>query len=129
LDHAAGRRERHDLIDEGIAVWTRQHSDREAMEHLQANGIAAGMMTYISDQPTDPHLQARGYIRHVDQPDVGPLLMEGPAFHGTELADPIIEATPRLGADTPRICVDLLGLTPAEVNRLLAAGALHAPAV
>ena len=128
LAHPAGRRERHDLVDEGIAAWTRQRSDREAMEHLQAHGIAAGMMMYISDQPTDPHLRARGYVRHVDQPDVGPLLMEGPAFYGTDLADPIIEAAPRLGADTPRICIDLLGLTPAEVDHLLAAGALHAPA-
>jgi len=126
LAHVTGRRERHDLVDAGIAEWTRQRTDREAMELLQAHGVAAGMMMYISDQPADPHLRARGYVCEVDQPDLGPLLMEGPAFRGTSLADPIVEPAPRLGADTRRICVELLGLSPGEVDRLLATGAIHA---
>jgi len=43
---------------------------------------------------------------------------------------PIRSSRPRRGwgPTPPGICVDLLGLTPAEVDHLLMAGALHGPA-
>ena len=126
-ESAVSRRAHHDELDTHLASWTSQRSDREVMEHLQAHGVAAGMMAYPSDQPTDPHLLARGYVRTLEQPGVGPLFVEGPSFTGTDLTDVTIGPAPRLGEHTRAICAELLGLAPGRVEELLAAGALFAP--
>jgi len=126
-DDVGWRRAHHDELDAELASWTSQRTDREVMEHLQAHRVAAGMMAYPSDQPTDPHLVARGYVRTLEQPGMGALLVEGPSFTGTDLADVTIGPAPRLGEHTRAICADLLGLSPSRVDELIAAGALFVP--
>jgi crotonobetainyl-CoA:carnitine CoA-transferase CaiB-like acyl-CoA transferase len=83
------------------------------------------MMMYASDQPDDPHLQARGYPVEVRQPGVGDMLLEGPAFRSDAMTPPIITPAPWLGEHTRRIGRDLLGLTEEETEKLLADGVLE----
>ncbi len=120
-----GRRAAHDRIDELISEWTATRSDREVMEILQSYGVPAGMMSYASDQPSDPHLQARGYLAHVDQPGLGPMILEGPAFTGSAMPRPTIGPAPALGQHTREIARDLLGLSDDRIETLLAAGVLE----
>ncbi len=123
---AAGRRSNHDALDARVAAWTSTRSDREVMEQLQAHHVAAGMMMYPSDHATDPHLRERGYVCPLDQPGIGPMLVEGPAFHGTELDAPFVAPAPRLGEHTREICTGLLGLDPSKIDALIVSGALFA---
>ena len=120
-----GRRAAHDLIDERISEWTATRSDREVMEILQSYGVPAGMMSYASDQPSDPHLQARGYLAHIDQPGLGPMILEGPAFQASAMPRPTIGPAPALGQHTREIARDLLGLSDDRVEALLSAGVLE----
>jgi benzylsuccinate CoA-transferase BbsF subunit len=99
------------------------------MEALQAHGVPAGKMMYISDQPEDPHLADRGYILEMDQPGVGPLLLEGPAFHGTRLSAPITLPAPRLGQHTCQIAREILGYSDERLDALLASGVLIETAI
>ena len=122
---AAGRAARHDEIDEHITGWTMQRADREVMELLQAHGVPAGMMTYASDEPDDPHLVARGYPVPVQQPGVGDMIMEGPAFQATDMAPVFIGPAPWLGEHTREIARTLLGLSEGETEKLLADGVLE----
>ena len=119
LDTVEGRRDRHDLLDEGIAAWTRQRPDSEVMSVLQANLVPAGMMMYMSDQPDDPHLKARGYILQVDQPGIGPVLMEGAAFTATRLPPPITQPAPLLGQHTREIAASVLAYPPERIDELV----------
>jgi crotonobetainyl-CoA:carnitine CoA-transferase CaiB-like acyl-CoA transferase len=121
-----GRRADHDALDKHIAAWTSERSDRAVMEALQASGVAAGMMTYPSDMPSDPHLVARGFIRPLEQPGMGTLLVEGPSFTGSALPDVRIGPAPRLGEHTYEICRSL-GLPLTGIDELVACGALFAP--
>jgi crotonobetainyl-CoA:carnitine CoA-transferase CaiB-like acyl-CoA transferase len=123
---AAGRRADHDELDKHVAAWTSARTDRAVMETLQARGVAAAMMMYPSDMPTDPHLLARGYIRRLDQPGMGTLLVEGPAFSGTDLPDVHIGPAPRLGEHTYEVCREV-GIPRSEVDELVASGALFVP--
>ena len=124
FDRVDGRRARHDELDDGITAWTSERTDRAVMEHLQSFGVPAGMMMYVGDTPTDPHMLARGYVLELDQPGVGPMLLEGPGFHSNQLTGPITTPAPRLGQHTRDIATHILGLEDDEVTRLIQAGVL-----
>jgi crotonobetainyl-CoA:carnitine CoA-transferase CaiB-like acyl-CoA transferase len=125
LATVAGRRQRHDEIDEHITAWTLQRGDREVMELLQSHGVPAGMVAYASDQPDDPHLISRGYLAEVDQPGVGPMILEGPAFQASAMGRADIRPAPWLGEHTRDIATELLGLPADRVEELIAAGVLE----
>jgi crotonobetainyl-CoA:carnitine CoA-transferase CaiB-like acyl-CoA transferase len=125
LSSVEGRRDRHDLIDARISEWTAARGDRQAMELLQSFGVPAGMMNYASDEPGDPHLQFRGYLAPVEQPGVGGMILEGPAFSGSAMDRPYIAAAPWLGEHTRDIAVTLLGLDDDRAEELIRAGVLE----
>jgi crotonobetainyl-CoA:carnitine CoA-transferase CaiB-like acyl-CoA transferase len=122
---ADGRRARHDELDAHLSAWTGQRTDREVMETLQAAGVPAGMMMYVGDIPSDPHLIERGYVLPLDQPGVGDMLVEGPSFHSADLPGPITTPAPRLGEHTREIAAELLGVDEADITRLVQAGTLY----
>ena len=128
FDQADGRMARQDEIDEHLGAWTSTRTDRDAMTTLQAHGVPAAMVTYASDQPDDPHLQFRGYLAEIDQPGVGPMILEGPAFQATAMDRPFIGPAPPLGGHTRDIARDLLGLDDATTDRLVADGVLEVTA-
>ena len=131
LDHrwesAEGRRAGHDLLDRRITEWTEQHTDIEVMTILQSHHVPAGKMMYMSDQPADPHLRHRGYIVEMEQPPLGPILLEGASFHATRLPAPITFPAPLLGQHTRDIASSLLGYSAERIEELLAAGLLVDP--
>jgi crotonobetainyl-CoA:carnitine CoA-transferase CaiB-like acyl-CoA transferase len=129
LATAQGRFRLQDMLDERIAAWTSERTDREVMMSLQAHSVPAGMMMYMSDQPGDPHLRYRGYILEMDQPGVGPILLEGPAFHATRLPGPITAPAPLLGEHTRAVCLSLLGYTGEQVDELVGQGVLSEAAL
>ena len=125
LASVEGRRARHDEIDGHLSTWTATRTDREVMETLQAFAVPAGVMNYASDEPNDPHLQARGYLAEIDQPGVGHMILEGPAFYGSAMDRAFIAPAPALGEHTRDIAVSLLGLTSERTEELIAAGVLE----
>jgi crotonobetainyl-CoA:carnitine CoA-transferase CaiB-like acyl-CoA transferase len=124
LSTVEGRRFRQDDIDVRIGEWTAGLTDREVMQRCQAAGVPAGMMMYMSDQPNDPHFRARAYILELDQPALGSILLEGPAFHATGLPTPITFHAPLFGEHTREICRSVLGYSDDKIDRLIAAGLL-----
>jgi crotonobetainyl-CoA:carnitine CoA-transferase CaiB-like acyl-CoA transferase len=47
-------------------------------------------------------------------------LFDGPGFTGSRMAPAIIRAAPMIGEHTRTICLDLLGMDEAEIERLIA---------
>ena len=122
-----GRREHRAEIDKRLSRWTASRTSREVMVLLQEHGIPAGMVQHPRDQTEDPHLAKRGYLQPVDQPPLGRLLLEGPAFHGTRLPEPIIRPAPALGQHTREICTGLLSMAKSEVEQLIDEAVLEVP--
>jgi crotonobetainyl-CoA:carnitine CoA-transferase CaiB-like acyl-CoA transferase len=122
---ARGRIEARAEIDRRLTEWTSTRTDREVTDLLQRAGVPAGFMMYASDMPTDPHLLARGYPQQVDQPGVGAMMFEGPAFHATSIPEPIVAPAPALGEHTREICRTILSMPDAEVSKLIADGVLE----
>ena len=122
---AEGRRARHDEIDEGITTWTSERTDTEVMHTLQAAGVPAGRMMYVSEQLTDPHLRERGYIGQIEQPGLGPMLLDGAGFHSVGIPGPVTTPAPFLGEHTHDIAASVLDLSANDIARLTESGALH----
>ena len=122
-----GRLEHRAELDRRLGRWTSARTSREVMTVLQEHKIPAGMVQHPRDQAEDPHLAKRGYLRPINQPPLGRLLLEGPAFHRTRLPETIIRPAPALGQHTREVCAGLLNMPEEEVERLVAEGILEVP--
>ncbi|MEX2205553.1 MAG: CaiB/BaiF CoA-transferase family protein, partial [Myxococcota bacterium] len=114
-------------IDRHLSVWTRTLTAHEVMHRLQARGVPAAALHHPAHELADPHLRARAYLQSFEQPPLGELTAEGPAFRATDLPAPIQHAAPMLGEHSRAVCRDWLGLADAELDALLAEGVLEEP--
>ena len=124
---AEGRMGAREAVNAGVAEWTASLSPREVQEACQAVGVPGSAMLTALDHMTDPQLSERGFPVEVFQPGAGNLVLEGPCFYGSEMPTPPVHAAPLLGEHTRQICIDELGMDPAEVDRLVEMGALEIP--
>ncbi|MHA7839123.1 MAG: CaiB/BaiF CoA transferase family protein, partial [bacterium] len=124
-DSLEGRRADHDAIDERIRAWTAGQTRQALASTLQLFKVPAAPMYVARDQMQDPHFQARGYGRWLDQQGVGWMAFEGPCFRASGMEDVHLTQAPLLGEHTRVIARDLLGLTPTEIDAQIAAGILE----
>ena len=120
----AARREREDEVEQSVSSWTRTLSKHAVTEACLAAGVPAGPMLTSSQQLQDPHLAARGYLVELDQPPIGVMTFEGPAFAATGMADADIRPAPGLGEHTREIIAES-GLDEAAIDDLIARGILE----
>jgi crotonobetainyl-CoA:carnitine CoA-transferase CaiB-like acyl-CoA transferase len=119
-----GRRSDADAIDDRVATWTRLRDHREAMQELQAVGVAAGAVLSNKELLEDPHLAARHFFQVVDHPDTGPFPYVGFAFQLSHTPPCVRMPGPSLGAHNRDILGGLLGMSDAEIDELEAAGVI-----
>ncbi len=124
---AAGRFADHDAIDARLAEWTRPRTPRGVTAILQMFKVPAAPMFNARDQIHDPHYQARGYPRWIDQQVVGWMAMEGPCFKASGMSDVAIFQAPLVGEHTREIARDILGLTDVEIDAKIKADVLESP--
>jgi crotonobetainyl-CoA:carnitine CoA-transferase CaiB-like acyl-CoA transferase len=124
-DALDGRLAAQDDIDEKLREWTTTQSAQTLTGTLQMFGIPAAPMYMARDQLRDPHFQARGYARWVDQQGLGWMAFEGPAFRASGMEDVCIKQAPLVGEHTREIASELLGLDESEVEANITAGFLE----
>jgi crotonobetainyl-CoA:carnitine CoA-transferase CaiB-like acyl-CoA transferase len=122
LATAAGRRARHDDIDEHLAAWCAVRTRDEIVESLWGAGVPVAKVLQPHHQGELPPLQARGFFEVTEHP-VGPparqatipmRLSDGPArFHR--------RPAPLLGEHNHEVLTEL-GADAAEIADLEAAG-------
>lgn len=125
LATAAGRLAAVDRIDAELGRWTSERDRMAVVDELQAAQVPCGAMLNGDDLLDDPHLAARGWNVRVDQPGIGVIDLEGPAWVAPDMAGPITYPAPGLGQHTREIARDVLGLDDAQVAALIADGALE----
>jgi len=125
LATAEGRRVVESELEAAIAEWTRGRSPDEAMEALQAAGVAAGAARGLVETLLyEPHLVARGYWQEVPRPHLDFFHQPSPAFREDGEPYPIRHPAPTLGQSTREVLSRLLGVGEAELDRLEAAGVI-----
>ena len=118
------RRGRESEVEQVVSSWTRTLSKHEVTDACLAAGVPAGPMLTSSQQLQDPHLAARGYLVELDQPPIGAMTFEGPAFAATGMVGADIRPAPGLGQHTQEIVAEL-GLDGDAVDGLIARGVLE----
>ena len=88
------------LINERVAEWVRQYERSEVFELLQFAGIPCGPMFIGMEMLDNPHLEARGWTLNIDQPGVGYMKLEGPAWMSEQMGGPITIPSPDLAGHT-----------------------------
>jgi crotonobetainyl-CoA:carnitine CoA-transferase CaiB-like acyl-CoA transferase len=124
---AAGRQADREKIDQALEQWTTGRDPRAAMETLQASGVPCGIVAHPGHHIGDPQLAFRNYPKLVDQQGLGSMLLEGPAFLGTDLPEVIEKQAPWLGEHTREVAAENLGLSAAEIQALVDQDILEDP--
>jgi benzylsuccinate CoA-transferase BbsF subunit len=120
----ASRRRNAEELDRLIGRWTATQESEAVVARLQAVGVPAGMVQSCADLHRDPQLAARGTLTWVDHPEIGRAPYEGWAFRCSATPGRLRRA-PCLGEHTHEVLAGRLGMSRAEVDRLIEEGALR----
>ena len=112
-------------VDRQLAIWTSGLDKHEIALRCQHEGVPAGPVLSGTELATDPHLLARHFPVEIDQPDLGPMILEGPAWDADAMPPPIYRAAPTIGQHTVEVARDLLGLHDEAIEELFEAGVLE----
>jgi crotonobetainyl-CoA:carnitine CoA-transferase CaiB-like acyl-CoA transferase len=104
---------------------TRSYEEWEAI--LLPAGIPVGAINDLEHVVTHPQVESRGVLREVEHPVAGKVRVIAPFFGLSDTPGGVRSAAPLLGEHTEEVLRDRLGLDPAEIERLRAAGVLGKP--
>jgi crotonobetainyl-CoA:carnitine CoA-transferase CaiB-like acyl-CoA transferase len=124
LKRAAERRGIESEIEAAITDWTSTRAPEDAMNVLQAAGIASGVARLPIELLNDPQLHARGFIQEVDRAFIGRHPQPSMPFREGEKAFAIRTPPPTLGEHNREILAGILGLSDAEIDRLASDGVI-----
>jgi crotonobetainyl-CoA:carnitine CoA-transferase CaiB-like acyl-CoA transferase len=121
----AGRLADSARLESEVANWLRSADAVVVEALLQGAGVPAGQALFPRIQVEHPHFAS--YPVALEQPGLGSLLVEGPAFTATRMGTPRCDPAPALGQHTAEICRDLLGVDAGDLAALIESGAIDPP--
>ena len=89
---------------------------------METNGIPAGRIYRAPEMLADPHFKARQSIVSVMHKTFGELSMQNVAPRLSDTPGQVRHAGPELGEHNDEILLGVLGMKPAEIEKLKAAG-------
>ena len=115
------RAERRVEVDARVSAWSGQHSLAELREMLDAAEVPNSPISSIADIVEEPHVQARGTLMTVDDPEIGPVLMPAPVPRLSLTPATVQRPAPLLGEHNAEVYGEI-GLSPADLDDLRTAG-------
>ncbi len=101
-----------------VGEWVREHTAAEIESILVAAEVPVSRVYSIADIFADPHYRTRQSIVEVNDPVIGPIRMQAVYPRLSETPGQITRGAPRLGEHNAEVYGQLLGLSPAEQQRL-----------
>ena len=118
------RQQRSEEIDKLVAEWVGRHTFDAVMKVFLAEGVAAAPVYDASQLLADEHFRARGTFVAVDDQELGRVTVQSPVAVLSETPGAVQHLGRKLGADNDSVYGDLLGLDPARIAALRAAGTI-----
>ncbi len=116
----AERASRSDEINGIVAAWTSQRTAVEVEERAIAHDVPVATAYTAADIVGDPHMAARHDLVTVDDPVMGAVKQQAPFPRFVGEPSSVPTGAPRLGEHTRGVLTTLLGLSPAQLDRLAA---------
>lgn len=111
-------------LDEAISEWTRTLPAAALSERLAAADIPASKVYTAEDIVSDEQYRARGMVREVHDPLLGPVLHPGIVPHFPDAPGAVRWTGEDIGAEGETLARSLLGYDEARIAALKAAGVL-----
>jgi benzylsuccinate CoA-transferase BbsF subunit len=124
---AKARRANKALIDAALGAWTAPLKKHDAMALLQAARVAAMPSFNFADLEHDPHLRAQNAFGQIEQPHLGKLSVLAAPWNFRRHPLKPVSPAPILAQHNDYVLRDLLGLSSAEIEQLIADGAVERP--
>jgi crotonobetainyl-CoA:carnitine CoA-transferase CaiB-like acyl-CoA transferase len=112
-----------DEIDAAVGDWISQRRRDEVIAAFEAAQAAIGAVYDAADIVADPQFQALGTIHQIDDPELGPMLMQGPLFRLSAAAAVIAHTGRKHGADNETVLAEL-GFTTEQIAAWRSEGAI-----
>lgn len=112
------RVEHMDFVDETVTSWTSTRSRADIYDALTRHRVPSAPVRDLDEVVHDPHLHARGMLRHVDHPMFGPLVLPTSPMRYDGEPSPDIRPSKALGADNDAVLGNWLGLSVDELAAL-----------
>jgi crotonobetainyl-CoA:carnitine CoA-transferase CaiB-like acyl-CoA transferase len=107
-----------------IGKWFREHTVAEIDKIFGEKGIPYGLVYSAKDICEDPQNKFRGNIVEVEDPEIGPIRMQGVTPRLSETPGKITSSAPKIGQHNREIYGGLLGLTDREMQELKEEGVI-----
>jgi len=122
----AARIENAEELDRLVEEWTQVRAEYEVMAAMQGAGIAAGVVQNTEDQlHRDPQLKARQFFEEIDHLKKGKVVATGIPLGLSGTPGRTTHAGSAVGQDNAYVFGEILGLSPEEIERYIAVGAIE----
>jgi crotonobetainyl-CoA:carnitine CoA-transferase CaiB-like acyl-CoA transferase len=121
LDHAAGRRRQHDLVDRQLAAWATDRDPDEAAASLVASGVPAAVVVPPRDVASNPQLRHRSLFETEHHELTGEHELPMLPFRFSRVDHWLRSPSPTLGQHNGEVLAEL-GLDAAAVDELRRSG-------
>ncbi|WP_111735691.1 CaiB/BaiF CoA transferase family protein [Roseovarius amoyensis] len=111
-------------LDAAITAWSKVLSTADLLAVLDRAQVPSSKIFTIADCAEDPQYRARGMVREVSDPALGPLLHPGIVPRINEAPGGIRWTGPEIGAHTEEVLTELLGYNNAQLKALRDGGAV-----
>ena len=110
-------------VDDLVRAWSAGLARDDMVARLQASGVPCAPVRELDEVVHDAHLHARGMLRELVDPDLGPLVVPASPlrFDGFE---PEVTASPRLGEHNDEVYGTWLGIGPDRLAELREKGVI-----
>ncbi len=123
---ASGRVAARTELEAGIAEWTAAREDYEVMKICQRAGVAAGVVQDTENLfQRDPQLRARAFFEEIPHFKRGVVTATGIPLGLTKTPGRTTHAGSSVGHDNDEVFREVLGLSDAEIERLIEIGAIE----
>jgi crotonobetainyl-CoA:carnitine CoA-transferase CaiB-like acyl-CoA transferase len=115
-----------DTIRPALEAWAATRTMGDAAAALAGAGVTAAPCYHAGDVAADPHVRARRMLVEIPRVDgvADPVLVAGNPVKLSAVPEEPERRPPLLGEHTAEVLTGMLGLTPAEIAELVAAGVL-----
>ena len=122
-----GRKRDEDELERLLAETTRSWEAEALMQALQRAGVPAGLVHSNKGVVEDPQLEHRGHLVYYEKADIGRHPVQRSEFRLSRAPAARNWPTPLIGEHTRKVCRDILGMTDAEIDPLVAESVLEVP--